>query len=172
MITPFNKNQTVTTGGPSSAVGDARGTSSISLSKLAHDTADEIQAELLSLLREQEKIRKSEARYRDFFDNAKDVIYVHDLTGRYTMVNKAAENLMGYSREELLQMTVFDVIPSDHFAQVSANLKQKLEDHQIPTVYEVEAITKDGRRVPVEVSTRLLCENGVPTGVHGTARDI
>src|SRR4030095_8108794 len=164
MITPFKQNPAATAAGLSKSVSSPGGHHSPRLSKIAHDPGNTIHAELLSQLREQERLRKSEARYRDFFDNAKDVMYVHDLSGRYTLVNKAAEVLMGYSREELLQMSVFDVVPSDQFARIGANLKQKLEDHQLPTIYEVEAITKDGRRVPLEVSTRLLCENGIPTG--------
>jgi hypothetical protein len=42
------------------------------LSRLAHNYADEVQAELIARLQEQETLRKSEARYRDFFDNAKE----------------------------------------------------------------------------------------------------
>jgi signal transduction histidine kinase len=40
------------------------------------------------------------------------------------------------------------------------------------TTYEVEVLAKDGRRVPVEVSSRAIYENGVIVGVQGTARDI
>jgi two-component system, cell cycle sensor histidine kinase and response regulator CckA len=144
---------------------------SSSLSRIAHNYADEIQAELIARMREQETLRQSEARYRDFFENAKEAIYVHDLSGRFLMVNKAGEELMGYTREECLQMTVFEVVPASHFAQVGQSLKQKLADHA-PTIYEVDVIRKDRTRVPVEVSSRLIYENGVPVGVQGTVRDI
>jgi signal transduction histidine kinase/ActR/RegA family two-component response regulator len=50
-------------------------------------------------------------------------------------------------------------------------LKEKLADHSL-TIYEVEAIRKDGSRVPIEVSSRLIYENGVPVAVQGSARDI
>jgi signal transduction histidine kinase len=40
------------------------------------------------------------------------------------------------------------------------------------TTYQVDVIAKDGRRVPVEVSSRAIYENGVIVGVQGTARDI
>src|SRR5262245_60088175 len=83
-----------------------------SLSRFAHNYAAEIEAELIARLCEQDKLRRSEARYRDFFENAKEAIYVHDLSGHYLMVNRAGEELLGYAREELLQMTVFDVVPA------------------------------------------------------------
>src|SRR2546428_11098939 len=40
------------------------------------------------------------------------------------------------------------------------------------TVYELDMITKDGRRVPLEVSTRLMLRDGRPVAVQGIARDI
>jgi len=116
-------------------------------------------------------LSQSEERYRDYFENAKDAIYVHDLNGCYTMVNKAGEELIGYTREEILQMRISDVVPRQYLDQIHARLKRKLADHS-PTIYEVEAIRKDGSRVPVEVSSRLIYENGVPVAVQGSARDI
>ena len=116
-------------------------------------------------------LSKSEERYREYFENAKDAIYVHDLNGRYLMVNKAGEDLIGYSRDEILQMRISDVVPRNCLEHIHARLKEKLEDHSL-TIYEVEAIRKDGSRVPIEVSSRLIYENGVPVAVQGSARDI
>ncbi|HET6977464.1 MAG TPA: PAS domain S-box protein [Pyrinomonadaceae bacterium] len=116
-------------------------------------------------------ISHSEERYRDYFENAKDAIYVHDLSGRYLMVNKAGEELIGYSRDEILQMRISDVVPGTCLDQIHARLKEKLTDHSL-TIYEVEAIRKDGSRVPIEVSSRLIYENGVAVAVQGSARDI
>ena len=116
-------------------------------------------------------LSQSEERYRDYFENAKDAIYIHDLTGRYIMVNKAGEELIGYSRAEILQMRISDVVPRNGLDHIHARLKEKLADHSL-TIYEVEAIRKDGSRVPIEVSSRLIYENGVPVAVQGSARDI
>ena len=68
-------------------------------------------------------------------------------------------------------MRISDVVPRHYLDQIHARLKKKLADHS-PTIYEVEAIRKDGTRVPVEVSSRLIYENGVPVAVQGSARDI
>src|ERR1044072_8845314 len=114
---------------------------------------------------------QSEERYRDYFENAKDAIYVHDLTGQYIMVNKAGEELIGYSREEILKMRISNVVPRNYLDQIHARLKEKLADHSL-TIYECEAIRKDGSRVPIEVSSLLIYENGVPVPVQGSARDI
>lgn len=116
-------------------------------------------------------LSQSEQRYRDYFENAKDAIYVHDLNGRYIMVNKAGEELIGYTRDEILQLRISDVVPRNCLDQIHERLKEKLTDHSL-TIYEVEAIRKDGSRVPIEVSSRLIYENGVPVAVQGSARDI
>jgi PAS domain S-box-containing protein len=116
-------------------------------------------------------LSQSEKRYRDYFENAKDAIYVHDLNGHYIMVNKAGEELIGYTRDEILQMRVSDVVPQTYLDHIHAKLTKKLADNSL-TIYEVEAIRKDGSRVPIEVSSRLIYENGVPVAVQGSARDI
>jgi len=143
----------------------------VALAKFAREFADEIQAELLNKMKEQEELRKSEELYRDFFENAQEAIYVHDLRGRYRMVNRATEELLGYSCEELSKLTVFDICAPEYLSRIGLNLKRKLE-HHAPTTYEVELQTKHGGRVPVEICSRLIYENGIPVGVQGTARDI
>ena len=120
---------------------------------------------------DQASLSQSAERYRDYFENAKDAIYVHDLAGHYIMVNKAGEDLIGYSREEILQMRISDVVPRHYLDHIHTRLKEKLADHSL-TIYECEAIRKDGNRVPIEVSSRLIYENGVPVAVQGSARDI
>jgi len=116
-------------------------------------------------------LRVSEERYRELFENARDAIYVHDLSGTYTSINRAAEILSGYSREEVLGKNFARFIASEHLSKVREKLCTK-RVQQGETTYEVELIAKDGRRVPVEVSSRSIYENGVEVGVQGTARDI
>jgi PAS domain S-box-containing protein len=116
-------------------------------------------------------LRESEERYRELFENAKDAIYVHDLSGRYTSMNHAAEKITGYSRQEIIGKHFSNFIAPRDLKHVRKNLCKKL-DEQGETSYEVDLVTKDRRRVPVEVSSRLIYENGQAIGVQGTARDI
>ena len=104
------------------------------------------------------------------FENARDAIYVHDLDGHYTSVNRAAETLSGYTRDEILGRHFTTVVAKEHIGHASNCLLAKLEKEG-ETTYEVEVIAKDGG-VPVEVSSRAIYENGVIVGVQGTARDI
>ena len=139
--------------------------------EIAEEAAHDGDSNLADDSPEPPSLSQSEERYRDYFENAKDAIYVHDLTGRYIMVNKSGEELIGYSREEILQMRISDVVPRSCLEHIHERLKEKLADHSL-TIYECEAIRKDGSRVPIEVSSRLIYENGVPVAVQGSARDI
>jgi PAS domain S-box-containing protein len=131
----------------------------------------ELEARITERKRAEEALRESEERYRELFENARDAIYVHDLEGRYISVNHAAEALSGYTRDEILGRHFAEFVAQEHIGQVRACLLAKLESEG-ETTYEVEVIAKDGRRVPVEVSSRAIYENGTIVGVQGTARDI
>jgi PAS domain S-box-containing protein len=121
--------------------------------------------------RVEQALRESEERYRELFDNAKDAIYVHDLSGRYVSLNRAAEKLSGYKREEIIGKHFSNFVAPKDLKHVRKNLCRKL-DAEGETTYEIDLVTKDRRRVPVEVISRLIYENGQPVGVQGTARDM
>ncbi|MGZ8847831.1 MAG: sensor histidine kinase [Pyrinomonadaceae bacterium] len=115
--------------------------------------------------------RESEERYRELFENCRDAIYVHDLSGRYTLVNRAAEELCGYTREEILGKHYSNFVAPRHLKEARENFCRKL-DVPLETTYEAEIVRKDGTRIPVEVSSRMIYENGEAVGVQGTVRDI
>ena len=113
----------------------------------------------------------SEAHYRELFENCRDAIYVHDLSGRYTLVNRAAEQLSGYQREEILGKHYSNFVAPRHLKEARENFCRKL-DVPIETTYEAEVVCKNGTRIQVEVSSRMIYENGEAVGVQGTVRDI
>ncbi|HEU0253760.1 MAG TPA: PAS domain S-box protein [Pyrinomonadaceae bacterium] len=116
-------------------------------------------------------LRESEERYRELFENARDAIYVHDLEGNYISINRAAERLSGFKRDEIIGHNFIEFVAPDHIRHVRENFCSKLAKKG-ETTYEVDVIAKDGRRVPVEVSSRAIYENGILVGVQGMARDI
>lgn len=131
----------------------------------------EIAAKLRDVQARNEAMCQSEERYRELFDNSKDALYLHDMSGRYTSVNRAGERLSGYTREELVGKHFSDLVPAEYANHVREQLCKKLETSG-ETTYEVEMITKGGQRIPVEVSSRLIVEDGLPVSVQGCVRDI
>lgn len=118
-----------------------------------------------------EALRASEERYRDLFENANDIIYTHDLAGNFTSLNATGERLLGYSCEEALSLNVLQILASEYLPLAQEILKKRLVGRTAPT-YAIEMLTKDGRRIPVEVNARLLDRQGVPIGYQGIARDV
>lgn len=113
----------------------------------------------------------SQEHYRDLFENANDIIYVHDLKGRFVSLNKRALEISGYQLEEVINRSFIDVIAPPYHVLVSHTMVRDIFLGLTPT-YELEMITKSGKLVPMEVRPRLLKKNGVPYGVQGIARDI
>ena len=116
-------------------------------------------------------VRESEERYRELFENANDIIYTIDLAGNFTSLNQTGERVTGYTRAEALSMNLTQVVVPEQVDLARAMLARKL-DSDISTVYELEIITKSRRRIPLELSSRIIRQEGKPVGVQGIARDI
>jgi PAS domain S-box-containing protein len=117
-------------------------------------------------------VLESEERYRELFENANDIIYTIDLAGNFTSLNRTGERLTGYARAEALTMNITEVVAPDQIEIVHQNLARKLETNDVSSVYETEIITRSGRRLPLELSSRVIYREGKPIGVQGIARDI
>jgi diguanylate cyclase (GGDEF)-like protein/PAS domain S-box-containing protein len=116
-------------------------------------------------------LKESEARYRNLFENANDLIYVHDLKGNYLSVNQTAERVIGYTREEAMKMNMREIIVPSHYKRTLKMMKEKFSGAE-QTVYEVDCVTKDGKQITLEVNSSLIDQNGSPLAVQGIARDI
>ena len=119
----------------------------------------------------EEALQQSEARFRELFENANDLVYTTDFQGNFTSLNKAGEAISGYTRDELCKMNFTAVVvPEQHdlARQMPANRKK----NDAPTSYEIEIINKNGARVMLDISSRLIYEAGEPIGVQGIGRDI
>ena len=127
------------------------------------DVSERVQAE--------EALRRSEARYRDLFENASDLITSTDLDGRLTAVNEAFVRSTGYSREELVGTPLAELVPAERRAGLRS--ARDLEQHGADaTVYDSELQARDGHRIQIEVASRLIFEHGQPVGTEAICRDI
>ena len=115
--------------------------------------------------------RESEERFRELFENASDIVYTHDLNESFTGLNRAGEVITGYSRADMLLMKIEHILAPEHLERARQMMRSKVGGAP-PRLYEVDIIGKNGRRIPLELHTRLLTENGVPVGIQGIARDV
>jgi len=119
----------------------------------------------------EEASRKSEERYRELFENANDVIFLHDLKGKILAVNRAAESMTGYSRAEVLGKSFDELVAPEarHLVQdsIRAQLGGSTAQH-----FELPVLSKLGTRRYLEVSTRIIYRRGHAVAVQGIGRDI
>jgi PAS domain S-box-containing protein len=116
-------------------------------------------------------VSENEAHYWALFENTSDFVYTLDMQGHFTAVTKTGERLLGYARDELVGMKLADIMPPESLTY-SQQMHITKEAGTAWATYEVEMITKDHQRVPLEVSTRLIHRGGKPVGLQGIARDI
>jgi PAS domain S-box-containing protein len=108
----------------------------------------------------EDKLRESEKRFRDLFENSPDAIFVEDLNGKVLDVNPAACQLHGRTREELIGEYVYSLIPPERRekAEVDFSKLVKGEHDQL----ESFSLTNDVREVPVEIRARRIEYSGKP----------
>ena len=110
-----------------------------------------------------------EKKFEAIFEGAIDAIFIEDLDGNILAVNEAACRLLGYTKEELTRMNVRDIIPEE----IESRFDELIEEHlkKGGTMIEAVNIDKNGRAIPVEVSTTLV-EIGGKKRVVAIVRDI
>jgi len=109
--------------------------------------------------------------FRDLCDNAYDLIQSVSPDGRFLYVNRSWLRTLGYRKEEVAGLRVFDVIHADcreHCQQVMQKLMQTGEAAQI----EADFQAKDGRKVQVEGSATCSFQDGRPVATRGIFRDV
>lgn len=119
----------------------------------------------------QEILQASEERFRELFENANDVIFLHDLKGKILAVNRAAEQLSGYSRDEVLGEGLERLLAPEARNQAEDTIRAHLGGSTTQH-YELPLLSRFGVRRFLEVSTRVLYRSGHPVAIQGIGRDI
>ena len=95
----------------------------------------------------------SQQRYHLILQHARDAILLVNIEGRILEGNMAAQTLYGYSREELLQLNIFDLRPHETAEVVQGHMAAALAGG---ILFEARHRRKDGNLIPVEVSAQAV----------------
>ena len=118
------------------------------------------------LLKSNNEIKESERKYHSLLEQASDAIYVLNLKGNFTDANESMCKITGYSRDELLQLNVADIIDPE----------QLKTDPIIPGYYrpdrsfirERRMIRKDGTIFDMEINVKKVSDDRIMV----VARDV
>lgn len=119
-----------------------------------------------------EALAQSEERFRMLFELAPDPIFVHDMAGAFVDGNKAAEQCIGYRRDELIGQNFFSLkllTPKD-LAKAKEALKKSAEGKPVGPL-ELTLIRKDGSHIHLETRSYPLVIGSEPL-VLGIGRDV
>ncbi|MDV3427839.1 MAG: PAS domain-containing sensor histidine kinase [Bacillota bacterium] len=110
----------------------------------------------------EKNLKRSRKRYKTLFNNVNDAIYLNKLSkdgkpSKFIEVNNVACKRLGYTREEMKSMNIYDAIPSLTSEKISGLLE--IIKNKGNALYEAYPKTRDGRIIPVEVNSIFLNVN-------------
>ncbi len=120
----------------------------------------------------EEALRESEEKYRNLVEQSPDGIFRMDFEGRFLSVNRTICRKLGYTKEELLKMNLWDIVPESYRKQFVERISSILNDKSLNTPVEYEVISKTGEKLFVEIRSTPIVKEGKVIGFEGIARDI
>jgi len=135
---------------------------------------------LLTLIRQvirrrraEEALRESERQYRQLLNHAPAGIFEVDFVKqKFVNVNDVICEYTGYTREEMLSMSLFDILNEDSKRLFSERLAKLFAGETVPETVEFKIRGKDGREFWVLLNSNFLYENGKPKGATVVVHDI
>ncbi len=122
----------------------------------------------------EKEIKKEKKKFKEIFNNANDAIYLHELTeegmpGNFIEVNDVACEMLGFSREEFMEMSPGDIDAGKKKDDVPDIMEKLTEEGDLR--FEMTHITKNGKKIPVELHSHVFNYEGEKR-VLSVARDI
>jgi len=102
-------------------------------------------------------------------DDLEVIPYTADCEGRITWVSPTVSRLLGYSPAEIVGREPELFVPNDGLERARSHLERKLCGAAQLTIYELTALAKDGTRVPVQIISAPLLDEGEIIGARGLA---
>ena len=116
-----------------------------------------------------EELRISEEKYRSLFEDSKDAIYITE-EEKFVDVNLAMQNLLGYTRQELMKMNIGEL-----YVNINDRIKiqQEIEERGSLKGFEVIWQKKDGTKIDILITaTPRKTDNVTIVGYQGIIQDI
>lgn len=118
------------------------------------------------------RIVESEARYRDLFENANDILYTHAMDGTFLSVNAAGLNAYGYTPDDIGTLNISQIVDADSRRAGDDLIRDAARDGMRPRPFELLTHARDGHSVWIEVNTRVVHRADGSRFIQGTARDV
>lgn len=104
----------------------------------------------------EEALEASEERYRDLVEKAGIAILMDDLEGNFKYVNERYAELFGYTEEEMMRLSIRDVVFSGDVARVMRYHRNRVQGKKAPSRYEFRGMKKDGSLIYLEINAQPM----------------
>lgn len=128
----------------------------------SHDITDEVAAK--------EALRESEAKYRLVVEHSHDTIYIYR-DDNFIFINRQAEDLTGFTHEELMRRDIWDFIHPDDRQRLKEAAKKRFAGGHLSSAFQAKILRKNGEVREGEFYVDLIDFLGKPA-ILGIARDI
>ncbi len=118
----------------------------------------------------EDALEKSEEKYRTLLDNASDAILLANDEGNLLEANKKAEELLGYSRQELLGVNIAKIHPPEEMGKIIKTFRE-IGQNGSGIVNNTAVLTKDNKTVSVDISGSVVEYSGKKV-LQGIFRDV
>jgi PAS domain S-box-containing protein len=135
-------------------------------------TYKELEKENLKLKQTVDRLRGDQEKYRAIYDHQFNCIYIHDLEGNFLDANDAALSMLGYEKDEILDLNFSAIIENEHLPQAAEFLDGINQTSYEPRIAEYKLKRKDGSFIWVDAGGALICKEGKLSAFLGVARDI
>lgn len=132
-----------------------------------------IETELNQRITAEQKLRKSEERYRRLIETSPDAIIMCDLEGIVQIADPQALFMYGYQNsDEVVGKTILNLILPDEHELFRSAIKDIIEKGKIENLHYT-SLKKDGKRLKTETNASAIYdESGKPEAIIAVARDI
>ncbi len=117
-------------------------------------------------------MERSEEKYRTLTENASDIVFTLDASGRFTFLNSRIEDVLGYRAQDLVGTYFSGLVTPRSWESTVTRVREAMSQECRFLNYRWEAIKTDGTRVLLDVNASLLVVHGAYAGQQGIARDI
>jgi len=120
----------------------------------------------------EEALRKSEHRYRVLMETAPDLVLTHDMDGNIQYANSQVYTVLGFEHDSLIGKNINILLPDSGIEDLQMRRSQRLSGDQGIKFFKTSVYETSGAKVPLEVRTAPMVQNGEVVEIIVIGRDI
>ena len=120
---------------------------------------DQLSTLITECKKAEKALKESEEKYRNLIERANDVVIIVQ-DGIVKFINERMTDLFGYSVGEMFDTPFLDYVFPDERNKIKELHEQRLKGEDVPDIYEMRALHKDGKKLDVETNSGIITYQG------------